>query len=384
LNAEAERTMRVLMLPAEQFVKANPFTYLLVNALRGCGVEVLSASRTGDAFSKVDLLHVHWPHNYASIGSALRVLVATAQFMGLCFYHRLRGARIIWTVHDLRSLTSRHEFLEKVLMAVFTRVAGGLIFLNRTSQDELYSERPYMRKLPCAVIPHGTYGNIYPPRESVEQSRAGLGLADQDASILGFPGAIKAYKGLDGLLEAMHTGTGQSRLTLLIAGRCDPPAYARQIEMAVAAGRARGVDIEWINERLDDAQLVRVIDASDAVALPYSRTWNSGMAVLSLERGKRLLCSNSKVFSEMAEELGPYWIVLADPDLASALARLDVAQAPTEQDFSALQAFLSDRQWPRIGQETAAFYQEVIRPSQGRVTPSTTGAAAGSTQRSRQ
>src|SRR4051812_24558770 len=127
--------MRAVMSPSSPFFKSNSFSYLLVNSLHCCDATASSPSR---ALSKGDLLHVHWSHNYVRLGRWFGGIIATAQFLGLCFYHRLRGARIVWTVHDLRSLTSRNESLEKFLMAIFTRMAGGLIFLNRSSQAELY------------------------------------------------------------------------------------------------------------------------------------------------------------------------------------------------------------------------------------------------------
>ncbi len=358
--------MRVLMLPAGQDVGVNPYTYLLVAALRGCGVEVLSGTRVRDAFSKVDILHVHWPHNYASVRKGATALVASLQFIALCLYHRLRGARIIWTVHNLRSLTPRNEGLEKLLMAAFTRLTGGLIFLNRSSQAELYEERWYMRSLPSAVIPHGVYGDTYPSGESKHEARIALALQDAQMPIIAFPGSIKPYKNLDSLVQAVTALAGKLRITLLIAGRCDPPAHEAQITKLIDYGRAQGAHITWINERQDDVQLARVIDASDVVALPYSTSWNSGMAVLALERGRRLVCSSSKVFREMADEAGPYWIELADPDIASAVARFDVGRPPSEQDLRSLRAFITSRQWPEIGRATAAFYRQIARRVGGR------------------
>lgn len=361
--------MRVLMLPAGQDVQSNPYTHLLVAALRRCNLVVVSGRRAKDALRKVNLVHVHWPHNYASVRKPIAALVASSMFVALCLYHRVRGARLIWTVHDLRSLTTRNQSLEKVLMAAFTRLTSGLIFLNRSSREDLYEERPYMRSLPCTIIPHGVYGDTYPLCESRHDARRALDLPPAETPLMAFTGSIKPYKNLDCLVEAIAALAPQLQITLLVAGRCDPAAYEAEITALIGQSQVKGARIVWINERLDDAQLVRVIDAADIVALPYARTWNSGMAVLALERGRRLLCSDSKVFREMADEIGSYWIALAEPDIHSAMARLEIEKGPTEQDLLSLHRFIDGRQWPDIGRMTAEFYRRVAHRVGGHPEP---------------
>jgi glycosyltransferase involved in cell wall biosynthesis len=306
----------------------------------------------------VDLMHVHWPHNYASVPKGFKAVVSAARLLGLCFYHRLRGARIIWTVHDLHSLSTRNEGLEKLVMAVFTRLAGGLIFLNESSRKALYERRPYMRGLPFVIVPHGVYGDIYPPLQPQAAARQALHLPADKPFVL-FAGSIKPYKNLEGLMQAMTAVCAESPFALVIAGQCDPPGYEPRIRELIERGRGQGADIVWMNQRLSDPLLAQVIDAADAVALPYSRTWNSGMAVLVLERGKRLICSNSEGFAEMSQELGEYWIALGNPDMRSAIARFDIRSAATLQDQHSLREFAARRQWPDIGLATAAFYRQV-------------------------
>jgi hypothetical protein len=111
---------------------------------------------------------------------------------------------------------------------------------------------------------------------------------------------------------------------------------------------------------LSDAELAGMIDAADVVVLPYGRSWNSGLAVLTLERRRRLLCSDLAGFRELAAEAGSYWVTIAEGGITGATLDALSRSLPTAADEARLDQFIAARQWDEIGRQTRDFYEQLL------------------------
>lgn len=351
----------VLMLPAGQDVGQNPYTFLLRRGLEELGVQVRGGDTRTNLLKKADAVHVHWPHNYADSGTLLYAIARSALLLILCAYHRAQGSRLVWTVHDLHSFQQRRPKFEAVVMNLFRRLTTSLVFLNGSSQGALYTANPEMRSRDWRLVPHGLYGDRYPEKVTKAEARRELGLTREKTIVL-CPGDLKPYKNTEAVIAAI-SATRRQDLCLVIAGRCDPPSYESEIGAQIEEAQHAGADIVWLNERHDANGLARAMDASDAIVLPYSTSWNSGMAILSLERRRPIICSSASAFADLWKSTSDYWVRMAPShDYHRLLSDFQCAP-PSPADEQRLANFAADRDWTHIANETLSLYTRSRRAS---------------------
>ena len=144
----------------------NPYLDLLHGAL-GESVSVVAAEPYRRGWwreAEADVVHLHWLEAIEweagpATPEVTRTRAATLleNLRGL----RMHGARVIWTVHNLRPHESRHPELDAELgRAVVGEVDAVVVhseFAARRVREELGEPRALV------VAPHGHYGAAYPP-----------------------------------------------------------------------------------------------------------------------------------------------------------------------------------------------------------------------------
>lgn len=345
--------MRVLASPAWRNKDRNPFNFLLSKAISAHGCEVADFDDRGGMFAASDVLHIHWPQE-AARGRRRSALQKTVNLLLPLVVYRLKGTRIVWTVHNVRGHDQNNEALEHFLMRIVVRLLHGVIFLTDSSRTPAYEEIPSLAAKPFAIIPHGLYGNR--SQRTREEARELFGLP-ASGPVIGFHGDIKRYKGLDLLLAAFEQ-TPPGAVTLFVAGVFPSPSYGAVVRERLAGLRRRGYAVAFREERLDNAALVDAIRACTVVALPYRAIWNSGLALLVLENGVRILTSDAPVFRDLQDEVGREWVQLFDGDPTG--EALMAAATPGDGECRGTDCGFSDaRSWSHIGAETVAFYRQL-------------------------
>lgn len=332
---------------------SNPFNALLADALERRGWSVIDP-RVGERFfGRADIVHIHWPQQAAKprLPVALRRCAALVAMLAV---QRLRGARVVWTVHDVHAYDQTHPRLERALMSVVLRLVDGAVFMTAHSRAVAYQAMPALAILPNVVIPHGLYADCYPQGAAPAEARRGFGLP-ADAAVIGFIGDVKPYKGLDVLLEAFADGAAADAW-LLVAGRLPQGAEGDALRRRIGELRDAGRPIVLADRRLDDQELADAVAASTVVALPYKTGWNSGLAMLAIERGRPLLTSDAPVFQELGDQLGPQWVRRARSLGAQDVADSVLAPPPPPQ---AAADYLKARDWDTIARQTETFYRRV-------------------------
>ena len=102
-DCRERRPVRILAWPAFKKRAANPHAALLYEKLCDFGVEVEDWTPGRAWLRSVDLWHLHHPESVVYLRSNLRSTATTLAFCALLSLARLRGIRILWTVHDLGS-----------------------------------------------------------------------------------------------------------------------------------------------------------------------------------------------------------------------------------------------------------------------------------------
>lgn len=369
------------MIPARRNTGANAYTVLMCDALESAGyvVEDLAVMPDGRAAGKrstarawfkavaaagsarYDVIHLHWPHAFAQDYSYPVAVLRSAALVGLLVLHKLLGARVVWTVHDVLPMgrPGKRRLLTAGLMRATIGLVDGLVHVSGTSMTALRSAFPSAGPKPSVLTRHPAYGDRIPPTDRhAARTRLGLPL---DRTVLGFAGDIKDYKGLEDLLEACQDA-GSGGPMILVAGAAETPGTAAAIARRVALLGGRGLPVSWTpRTRLSDEELSAVLAACDLIVLPYRLAWNSGMAILALEHGRPVLCRDHPIFRELHRELGERWVSMYDPPLRyeAILEAASRARALVDSGRPIPERFLATRQWTSVIADVIGLYRRL-------------------------
>jgi glycosyltransferase involved in cell wall biosynthesis len=257
-----ERHLTVLELPFPSRRPARLFH--TVNALaRGCR-RVFAASR------RDMLVHVLMP-------SPLDLLLLVPA--------RLKGARILMTIHDAHLHPGENGIVQRILYRLARCYADAFVTVSNFVYAEFLENSP---RQPVHVVQNGLIEELGQPGEvRVRQAKAPLHLL--------FHGRIRAYKGLAVLLEAMALiERRRSDITLTIAG-----------EGADAELKARATGLGTVRtmfERTSDAVRSRLYESADVNVLPYLEASQSGVAQRGLFAALPTIATNVGALPEQLHD----------------------------------------------------------------------------------
>lgn len=198
---------------------------------------------------------------------------------------------------------------------------------------------------PVRRIHHPVYDRFGRP-PSREEARARLGIS-ADMPLILFFGYVRAYKGLDVLLEAFAEARRHlPELRLIVAGEFyeDEKKYREQIGRL---GVARAVEIR--NAYLPDAEVATLFAACDVVVQPYLTATQSGVAQVAFHFEKPMILTDVGGLAEIVQD-GRAGLVVppADPDaLADAIERF-FAENLADQLIEGVRGRKSEFSWDRL------------------------------------
>lgn len=357
--------MRVLAWPAFRNRKDNPYNFLLYTHLKRLGVTVLDL---GDVLRsprqlvrsflrRVDILHVHWPE-YALSLPPFRFAAHVFILFAVGLYIRLRGGKVVWTVHNLAPHERRYPFLEKWFYRAFSYMTDGLIFLTQTSLALFLADskmRPFLGK-PAVVIPHGHYLPVYPARVGKEEARKLLGLP-LDKKIILFLGALRPYKGVEELIVIARQFPIEETI-FLIAGKPLSEDYKRKLIRMT--GNAPHI---WLQaEYVHDDKVPLLYSAADVAIFPYKDILNSGSVFLSLSFGIPVIVPKLGSLIELAERypslVYTYEPPLTEKKLLELMRAVEFSGSERKREW---EKYIFDFDWEKIAESTLRFYRDLKR-----------------------
>ncbi len=173
---------------------------------------------------------------------------------------------------------------DALLTKYFVRSVDGFLTMSKKVQDDvkLFTNKP------SCISPHPIYDHFGEAMSTVD-ARKSLQLKDADKVILFF-GFVRAYKGLDLLIEAMSQPAIKALgIKLVIAGEFyeSPTPYLEQIK-ALGLSDTISVYNEYIGER--DVKLY--VSAADFIIQPYRNATQSGVTPMAYHFLKPMLVTN--------------------------------------------------------------------------------------------
>lgn len=207
-------------------------------------------------------------------------------------YLKKRGCKVVSLVDNV--IPHETRFFDKPLTRWFLKQNSGCVTMSRSVEHDLLDLSPGKAH---AFFPHPIYDH-FGTKTTREQALEQLRIPAGSKYVLFF-GIIRAYKGLDLLIEAMDLV--KTDCHLIIAGESYGPfdAYTRQIEQLKQPDR-----VHVFAQYIDDAQVPLFFSAADVCVLPYRSATQSGITAMSLHFDVPLIATPVGGLAEMIETPG--------------------------------------------------------------------------------
>lgn len=184
---------------------------------------------------------------------------------------------------------------DSMLTKYFIKHCDGFITMSRTVYDQLSRFTHTTNKL---FLPHPIY-NIFGERVAKADARKNIGMDISEKLILFF-GFIRAYKGLNLLIDAMADKRIRDRgVKLLVAGEFydDKTPYLEKIK---ANGLSQSIILH--TEFIDRKKVKDYFCAADMVVQPYLNATQSGITQIAYYFGKPMLVTNVGGLAEIVAD----------------------------------------------------------------------------------
>lgn len=344
--------MRILASPAFSNEKINPYNALLYREINAIQPVVTEYSHRRALLQRYDILHFHWPDGYINDPRLVKALRRILLLMIVIGCAKLKGGRIVWTVHNIVPHDAHHAQLSRMFMNWFVERCDGLIFMSEQSKLTFSHYYNLQHILPAAIIPHGHYRNSYPPAIDQIPAKALLTLPTNKKVILSL-GMIKPYKNIDQLIEVFLKAKLDDYV-LVIAGNTESVTLAKKLK--ALAGESK--DILLFIKYIPDNELHIYFSAADVVILPYKSILNSGALLLALSFNKPVIAPHMGAFIALQEELGRRWVTSYDAELQTntLIEAINELQQTQREDTCPL----SHYNWDKLAHTTVDFYRSLL------------------------
>jgi len=184
---------------------------------------------------------------------------------------------------------------DKMLTRYLTGSIDGAVVMSRTVGDEL---KTFRENFPVKLSPHPLFDNYGSPADRA--TALSILKLDPDFSYMLFFGFIRAYKGLDLLIEAFSDSRLRNKnLKLLVAGEFyeDDAPYRAQIKKYNLEN-----DIILYDRFIKDDEVSLFFSAADLVVQPYRTATQSGVTQIAFHFEKAMLVTDVGGLSEIVTD----------------------------------------------------------------------------------
>jgi beta-1,4-mannosyltransferase len=304
------------------------------------------------------VLHLHWTLEVLrGIDDVMEARAQMARFLALLDAFTAAGGLIVWTVHNVLPHDCTFPDLESALQREIVERAHVVHVLTR-STSEAVADQFTIPASKVLHVPHPHYIGSYADTLTREQARFDIGV-EPDQIVYSMLGAIKPYKGLEDLLDAFDVLAAREpgRRCLVVAGLPDADGSVDDLLVRCESHP----DVRLRAERVPDVDMQRYLKAADIAVLPYRRSLNSGVLLLSMSFGVPVVVPDLGSTSEIVDDRfartfdpsrpGDLLRALEEADalVTTASARTDARQKALEFDPSDLSRTFFTQVRSRLG-----------------------------------
>tara|TARA_B100000767_G_scaffold266135_1_gene283109 strand:+ start:925 stop:2070 length:1146 start_codon:yes stop_codon:yes gene_type:complete len=295
-------------------------------------------------FSAVSIFHFHVFYT--------NILV----LFNLLFVKILFG-KVVLTVHDVSSFSNSSN--SSIIRKLIYKLTDRIITHNKFSKSEIINMNANLSSC-ISIVPHGNYTPFINIQYDKEKSKEHLGIPNNRRVLLFF-GMIKKEKGLDVLLFALKGVIKQNpNILLVIAGKPwknDFSAYQNIIDKNNLSNYVL-VHTKFILQ--EDVE--HYYCASDLVVLPYKKSYQSGVLMMTLSYERPALVSDLSPLKEIISDNENGFLFKTEnvSDLTAKLNSILSNKELVEQVRSdGAELINSKYDWGEIGRQTKHAYQSL-------------------------
>lgn len=344
--------MKIIAWPAFKTKYKNPYNWLLYSHIvdHGCQVDEFTFSKL--LCKKYDIFHLHWPTEtiLRHRNPVVAFLRAITMLLAIS-WAKVRGTKIIWTIHDEYPHSLLHPQLGKWFQSNFIKQVDGCISHSQIGKQLANKNFSGLGNTPHEVILHGHYRACYPKQINFEEARLSLNIPINYKLLL-FLGYIDYYKNIPHLVEIFQD-LDPNDWILLIAGKVEIPELGNQIS-ALADNNPK---IKLHFSFVPDEQLQLYFCAANLVVLPFQEILNSGSAILALSFNSPILVPEQGSMAELQEMVGLEWVKLYSGDLTQEVLATALDSVINHERTS--QANLEKLEWSNIAQQTIQYFEDI-------------------------
>jgi Glycosyltransferase len=249
-----------------------------------------------------------------------------------------------------------HEksMVDRILTRYFTGSIHGAIVMSKSVGEDLKSFRI---NIPVKLNPHPLYDN-YGPLVSRDMALGKMNL-DPQFSYLLFFGFIRAYKGLDLLLEAFADNRLRNRkIELIVAGEFYESAepYLEIIEKNNLSG-----EIIMLDRFIREDEVAPLFCCADLVVQPYRSATQSGVTQIAYHFEKPMLVTDVGGLGEIVPDGKCGYVVKPEP-LSIANAINDYFSNNRQMEYTKNVREEKTRfTWDKLSSSIISIYNEIVR-----------------------
>ena len=279
------------------FSHDNPFQHMVYRAfppawtVRSAGIEVAAAALTQGRWPVV--FHLHWEDViYRDAPDAAAADALVDGYLTRLDAFIAAGGRFVWTVHNDGPHEARFPGVDGRLRAALAARAHALQMHSVLAAASMAPPLgiPASRVL---VTPLGGFAGYYPDDVTRRQARRYFGI-DDDAPVFVTLGALRAYKGVEVLLDAfsaVHAAIAEARL--IVAGRTGQQGVGRFVWLRP------GVLV--MPRYIDDSTIQYLLRAADFGVFAFRRVMVSSSVLLAETFGLPVIVPDLPTLREMVQ-----------------------------------------------------------------------------------
>ena len=263
--------------------------------------------------------------------------------------------KCIALVHNM--IPHEQNILDKILPPYFVKSMDGFIALSKSVADDIGKFDKHNK--PKTFSPHPIYdhyGTLLERNDALQQ----LGL-DQNCKYVLFFGLVRAYKGLDLLLQAFaDSRIKESNIKLIVAGEFyqDENIYRKQISDL-------GIEDKIIihNEFIPDNKVNLYFSAADIIAQTYKSATQSGVTQIAFHFEKPMLVTNVGGLGEIVIDRKSGYVV--EPNAQEIADALDdfFANSRSEEFEDGVRHEKSKYAWSIMTEKIIELYRDCSEPT---------------------
>jgi len=313
------------------------------------------------ATAKPKVFHILWNNKFELFDRTLLML-----------YYKLLGKKLIFTAHNvnIRKRDCTDTWLNRFSLRVQYQLVDHIFVHTERMKRELLSDFGIQERK-VSVIPFGINNTVPNTKVMTLDAKGMLGISASDKTMLCY-GQIAPYKGLEYLISAFtELLKRDGNYRLIIAGKPKwNEIYWNQIVQLMIDRGVRDRVIERI-EHVPDEETELYFKAADALVLPYTRIFQSGVLFLSYSFGLPVIAADVGSLKEEIIEgkTGFVFEPQDSSDLAKVIAKYFESELfrELERRRSEIKEYANERySWDKVVEVTKAVYSDLLRSTADR------------------